>query len=61
MGRFVIVIGLIGVALNLMGLFDSALAFARPPHPAPAPLVGVGLPLAGFVLAAIALVQRFRR
>jgi hypothetical protein len=59
-----VIVGLTGLAiaaLALMGLFDPAFAFARPPRPTPVPLIGVGLPLAGCVLAALAIARRFRR
>ena len=47
-------------AILLTGMLEPALALARPPRGAPGPLIGIGLPLAGLVVAAVALARRWR-
>ena len=49
------------LAAGLSVVADAAFAFARPPHPAPAPLIGGGLALAGAVVATIMVVRRMRQ
>jgi len=57
------------VGIVAAALFTASLALAQhgislpapAHHPVPAPLVGVGLPLAGCVFAALALGRRLRR
>ena len=50
-----------GAAVALLGMSDPALSFARPPRSAPGPLIGMGLPVAGIIVATLAAVCRFRR
>jgi hypothetical protein len=49
-----------GAAVVLAATLDPALALARPPRGGPGPLIGMGLPLAGLVVAALAVARRFR-
>jgi hypothetical protein len=48
------------VACLLMAV-DPALALGGEPQHSPAPLIGVGLPIAGGVVVALLLVRRFRK
>jgi hypothetical protein len=50
-------------AASIMAFADMSAAQRGPGNvrPSPAPLLGVGLPLAGGALLAIALVRRYRR
>jgi hypothetical protein len=49
-----------GAAIVLAETLEPALALARPPRGGPGPLIGMGLPLAGLVVAALAVARRFR-
>jgi hypothetical protein len=48
------------IAVTALIAAEPALAFARPPRGAPAPLLGIGLPLAGGVLALVMLARRYK-
>jgi hypothetical protein len=60
-----LVLGLSALAgVGLVGLFccEPALAMAKPlPRGGPGPLIGLGLPLAGAVVATALIARRFRR
>ena len=57
--RMTCILGSAGMVVMVsVVMTDPALAVVRP---GPAPLIGVGLPLVGGVLAAIMVVRRFRR
>ena len=58
-GYWLTVIG--GAAVVLGGMFEPALALALPPRGGPGPLIGIGLPLAGLVVAALVLARRYRK
>jgi hypothetical protein len=61
MTRLVMVGALLLAAISL-GLVDAAFALGNGgTSPAPAPLIGVGGPIAGAVVATLYLVRRFRR
>lgn len=59
-----IMLGACAVALGLPMIIDPASAACFPrgscPQPAPGPLIGFGLPLAGAAVVALLLVRRFR-
>lgn len=59
-----IILGAGVVALGLPMIIDPASAACFPrgscPQPAPGPLIGFGLPLAGAAVVALLLVRRFR-
>ena len=60
-----IMLGACAVALGVLATIDPAAAgcfprFACQPQPAPGPLIGFGLPLAGAAVVALLLVRRFR-
>ncbi len=61
-----LILGAGALAVALLAWTDpaSALCFpasaCRPPQPAPGPLIGFGLPLAGAAVVALLLVRRFR-
>jgi hypothetical protein len=55
-------IALTGVGLAALYYFEPALAMAKPlPRGGPGPLIGIGLPVAGAVVATLLIVRRFRR
>lgn len=61
------VLGACVLALGCVAMIDPALAGCVPrfacaptPQPAPGPLIGFGLPLAGAALAALLAVRHFR-
>jgi hypothetical protein len=48
-------------ALGLAAFPELVLAGPVPPNPGPVPLIGVGLPIAGAVVATVLVALRFRR
>jgi hypothetical protein len=61
-----VLLGAAVASLALLAAVDPAFAQCFPrgacasPEPAPGPLIGVGLPLAGAVVAALLVVRHFR-
>lgn len=52
----------VGLSIAALGaLVEVAHAYAKPPSPTPAPLLGGGLALAGAVVATILVVRHFRQ
>lgn len=63
-----LILGVGALALALLAWADPASAFCFPasacqqaPQPAPGPLIGFGVPLAGAALAALLVVRHFRQ
>ena len=48
-------------AVVLAAIIDPAFALALPPRGGPGPLIGMGLPLVGLVVATVAIARRLRR
>lgn len=48
-------------ALGLAVFPELVFAGPVPPNPGPAPLIGVGLPIAGAVVAAVLVARHYRR
>jgi hypothetical protein len=62
-----IILGAVVLAIALLAWVDPASAFCFPaaackagPQPAPGPLIGFGLPLAGAAVVALMVVRHFR-
>jgi len=61
-----IILGAVVLAVALLAWVDPASAFCFPapacqsPQPAPGPLIGFGLPLAGAAVVALLVVRHFR-
>ena len=50
-----------GVGIVVAANIDPAFALALPPRGGPGPLIGMGLPLVGLVVATVAIARRLRR